>query len=81
MVAHTVRTSLMGSGRGMNILLSEIGLWSASLLPQEGFMPGSFLQNVQSRAKCMKKCEVGLTTFIYTIPGLLEFVALHDVFL
>jgi choline dehydrogenase len=29
----------------MHILLSKIWLWSASILPQDGFMPGSFSQN------------------------------------
>ena len=33
-----VKTFIMGSGRGMNVLLTEIVLWSASILPQEGFM-------------------------------------------
>jgi hypothetical protein len=37
----------MGSGSGMNILLAKMMLWSASILPQEVFMPGSFPQNVQ----------------------------------
>src|SRR6266702_1831536 len=41
----------MGSGSGMNILLSELVLESASLLPQEAFMPGSFPQIVQSQAE------------------------------
>jgi hypothetical protein len=41
----------MGSGRGMSILLSKIGLLFASILPQEAFMPGSFPQIVQSQAK------------------------------
>jgi transposase-like protein len=41
----------MESGRGMDILLSKIWLWSASILPQEAFMPGSFPQIVQSRAQ------------------------------
>ena len=31
----------------MNILLSEIVLWLAPILPQEIFMPGSFPQIVQ----------------------------------
>lgn len=35
----------------MNILLGEIVLESASNLPQEGFMPGSFPQIVQSQAQ------------------------------
>jgi hypothetical protein len=37
----------MGSGKGMNLLLSEIVLWLAPILPQEVFMPGSFPQIVQ----------------------------------
>src|SRR5258708_5113603 len=47
----TVRTSIMGSGRGMNILLDEIVRWSASILPQKALMPGSFTQIVQSQAE------------------------------
>jgi len=39
----------------MNILLDEIVLWTASILPQEVFMSGSFPQIVQSQAK-----EVGV---------------------
>jgi hypothetical protein len=41
----------MESGSGMNILLGEIVLESASILPQEGFMLGSFPHIVQSQAK------------------------------
>jgi hypothetical protein len=45
----------MGSGRGMNVLLSEIGLGIASILPQEAFMSGSFPQIVQSQAKSLSE--------------------------
>ena len=39
----------------MNILLGEIVLWLASILPQEAFMPDSFPQIVQSRAERLSK--------------------------
>lgn len=42
-------------------LLSKIWLWFASILPQETFVPHSFSQNVQSRAK---ETGLSLSTFI-----------------
>src|SRR5260370_14671085 len=54
----TVRTSIMGSGRGMNILLDEIVRWSASILPQKALMPGSFpkLYKVKLRG-CVERLQ------------------------
>ena len=45
----TAKTSIMRSGRGMNILPSEIVLWSASILPREDFMPTCSSKIVQNQ--------------------------------
>src|SRR2546426_12833900 len=54
----TVRTSIMGSGRGMNILLDEIVRWSASILPQKALMPGSFPKLYKVKLTPYSKCPL-----------------------